>query len=207
MGLELSYQALPADCGLVERARADVAFADSVQLIPSWFAHNRPAPEREGEMHGGATDPAWDWCCRLAAQWPDLYQRNCYLDRWWDKLHFLLSARRRGQAPQPGDDVVDQAFNAGGIIAEHVRAGQGAPIRYLEPAIVTAIASRVSPWRFEDVAVHYDAARMEAAAVYKHHAPCDEAREFIWLAECFTLFQSFFRAASAKGEAVLACKD
>jgi hypothetical protein len=205
MGFEMEYQAIPPDCGLIELALSDPDEAWGLSLVPSWFSRkdDGPAPGREGKPRD---NPIWDACCRLAGIYPDLRTRNCYLDRRWDVLHFLLSATRRDEPATATDLVIDRAFNAGELIADYVQAGQGVPVRYLSPAAVSEIAAVLEPLDRDALARHYDPVRMDDE-VYKFSAK--DANEVEWerIVGYFTALRSFFLTAAGAGDAVIVCKD
>src|SRR5262249_2491767 len=116
MGFEMWYQALPPDSGLIELARSEPETAWGVSVGPIWVSRQKggPSPGSEGQED----NPIWDACCRLAGLHPDLRMRNCYLDRRWDVLHYLLSASRRGEPATAADLAIDRAFDAGELVAE-----------------------------------------------------------------------------------------
>ena len=106
----------------------------------------------------------------LISRRPGLEKRNCCLDRNRDILHYLLSATRRDEPSSDADRAIDRAFDAGEVIAEHVRAGQGALVRYLPPTVVADVAEVVSEMSHATLLTYYHPVRMEAAHVYKFWA-------------------------------------
>lgn len=205
MGYELSYQAMPAGCGLVERARSDTDFGGQVELLPYWFTASvvRPTPGNEGRVKG----PLWDFCCELVGRHPELGGLHCRLDRFWDRLHYLLSATRRGEPSTPADRAVDRAFDAGDLIADHVHGGQGVPVRYLPTASVREVAAVVGPMSHTDLAAHFRPPRMQAAHVYKLGGFESDEAEWRWITRYFDEFRGFFMAAAAGDYVVLVVKD
>ena len=205
MGFELQYQAIPPDSDLIELARRDTEGGWALGRVPSWFSCEEGGPRlgREGE----GENPIWDACCRLAGTHPELRARNCYLDRRWDVLHYLLSATRRGEPATDDDLTIDRAFGAGELIADHVRGGQGVPVRYLSPAVVFDLAVVVEP--LDDVALarHYNPARLEAAAIYKFWADRADESEWERIVGYFARFREFFVDAARTGSAAIACQD
>ncbi len=201
----MSYQAIPADCGLIELARSEIELGEQLSLVPYWFsrAERRPSPGREADGEGRL----WACCCQLACQHPDLYTQNCVLDRRWDKLHYLLSASRRDEPTTSADLAMDRAFHAGELIAEHVRACQGAPVRYLSPTDVREVAATIGPMSHDSLAEHYHPARMEAAGVYKFWADRADEAEWRWIASSFDEFRSFFLSAAVASHGVIVVLD
>jgi hypothetical protein len=205
MGYETSYQAIPADCGLIEMARDNAEVARDLALINIWLGrdNNRPAPGRE-DAHKGLL---WNWCCDLAGKHPDLHMKHCYLDRYWDKLHYLLSATRRGETITPDDLAIDRAFNAGSLVSEHALAGQGVPVRYLTPLEVRAVAAVVGPMTHAALAAHFQPVRMEHSGVYKFHAAHADEHEWPWIIDFFDRFRDFFRNAAEEDLIVIIVRD
>ena len=166
MGFEMTYQAIPAGCGLIEMIRANPELGEDSSMVPSWFSrakHRRPGPGRETDQEG----LMWVRCCELAGRHPELFERHCDLDRWWDKLHYLLSATRRGEPASDSDRAVDRAFDAGELVSDQARAGQGAPVRYLPSKAVQKVAEIVGPRDHLALATHFRPDRMDAKHVYK----------------------------------------
>ncbi len=202
MGLDMSYQAMPADCGLIERARQDLELGEMLCLIPLWFRDGQgPRPGR-----WAAADALWRELGELARRHPGLEKRNCYLDRWWDKLHYLLSANRRGGTCSAADELLDKAIRGGEPVAEHARAPQGQPVRYTGPEEVAAIASVLRGLEIEQLRVHYSPPAMEAAGGYKFLAGRDD-RDWEYLPEYFAALRRFYTEVAAHGEGVITCLD
>lgn len=98
MGLDMSYQAIPAKCDLIDRARSDPVVGEMLCLVPLWFHRGdgpKPGTWPEGEL-------LWQHLCDLAMQYPGLERWNFDLGRSWDELHYLLSATRRGESAARG---------------------------------------------------------------------------------------------------------
>lgn len=205
MGFEIWYQALPPDSGLIELARSDPDAGVSLALVPFWFSREdiRSVLGRKGDKD----DRLWDACRRLLVLHPDLRTRNCHLAKDWDEIHYLLSATRRDEAATANDLAIDRAFNAGELIADHVVAGQGVPVRYLSPGAVSDIAAVIEPLDRDSLARHYDPVRMEEECVYSFWAESADEVGWEWTVRRFTAFRSFFLAAARAGDAVIVCKD
>jgi hypothetical protein len=205
MGFEVTYQAIPKDCGLIELARAEVDVAEKISLVPLWFRRKDGGPRagREDEEDSRL----WKWCCQLATLHPDLRARNCDLDRRWDQLHYLLSATRRGEQASQADRTIDCAFEDGETIAERAIAGQGVPVRYLTHETVRTIAALVEQIDHAALARYYDPKRMEAEGVYKFYADRADATEWHWITKTFDRFRQFFVETASRGDAVIVVQD
>lgn len=202
MGFEISYQAIPADAGLIDRAIRDADYAGWLDSVPFWLrTGNGPGPRAED-----ATAALWQDLTELVRRHPGFESRNCYLDRWWDKLHYLLSANRRGAAGSATDGLMDMAIKGGRLISDHARAPQGCPVRYTSPAEAAEIAQVLRPMRVEQLRPHYSPADMEAAGVYKFFAGRDE-REWEYLPDFFAAFRQFYLNVAEHDEGVIVCLD
>lgn len=138
---------------------------------------------------------------------PDLPTRSCEVGRWWDKLHYLLSANRRDEPGDETDALVDAALRGDAVIAPHVRSGQGVPVRWTAPDRVARIAAALVTRSHESLAHNYVPSRMVAAAVYKFAADGADADEWRWICEYFDRLCAFYRAAAGLGDGVLVCTD
>ncbi len=203
MGLDMSYQAIPADHNLIQRAREDKELGEMLCLVPIWFQigyHRKSGSWPEA-------DRLWRELCELVGQYPGLGKRNCYLGRWWDKLHYLLSANRRGDPKSEEDDLLDKAVLGGSEIAEHVRAPQGVPVKFNASTEVELIAVVLEPMTPETLRVHYCPAKMEARGVYKFLANRADKAEWGYIADYFAAFRAFYLEAARHGEDVIVCLD
>lgn len=203
MGLDMSYQAIPPECDLIERARQEQELGEMLCLVPLWFrAGDGPRSRSWPEA-----DKLWRELCELARQHPGLAKRNCYLDRWWDKLHYLLSANRRGGPGSEEDLLLDKAVRGDSEIAEHIRAPQGVPVKYVAPDEVELIAVLLEPMTAESLRVHYSPVKMEASGVYKFWADRADDTEWRHIEDYFARFQLFYLEAARHGEGVIVCLD
>src|SRR3954468_21041730 len=138
MGVERSFQAIPASSDLLERARNELGIGELLTLVRYYFRQGL-SPE---------TGPLSPYSLELqqivrglVAAEPDLATRNHYFDRRWDQIHYLLSATYRGQRMESDDALFDVAVEGETAIAEHVRGGQGILVRYTSPEMVTEVAN------------------------------------------------------------------
>ena len=204
MGLDRKYQCIPATSGLIEWARRDEALRECGEWfgsVPSWLwpdASLAPGgPPEPGEL------ALWHRVRALREQAPGLAQRCCHLDRRWDKLHYVLSAHRRGEPCSETDALLDAAVDGELLIAEHLCSGQGVPVRYTPAERVTEIARVLAPMTWASLERHCIPERMEAAKVYKFFADRADAQEWAWLREAFEHFRAFYLLAAEHGDTVL----
>lgn len=204
MGFERTYQAIPADCGLIERVRDDPDLAAAFQFLPNYFAE------------GGAAEAGPPWPAEAELQQavrvllaPDagLSGRHLYLDRRWDQVHYLLSANRRGQPGGPADAWFDVAVEGESGIAEHVSGSQGCPIRVTPPAAVNEVAAALGPVTADLLRPHYDLFAMEAAGVYKAVAGRASETDWSYLSSLIVGLRAFYLDAAAHGYAALVVTD
>lgn len=202
MGLDMSYQAIPGTCDLIERARSDQAIGEILCCVPYWFrkGHGPKAGSwPEGEL-------LWQHLCELEKLYPGLERCNFALDRAWDELNYLLSANRRGEEAAEEDTILDKAIRGSGEIADHVRAPQGIHVRYVNPCEVELIGLVLEPMSSDNLRVHYSPKKMEFRKVYKFWA--DRAGEFEFsAARYFDGFRAFYLEAARRGDGVIVCLD
>jgi hypothetical protein len=203
VGLDMAYQAISADCDLVERCRTDEQFGELLCQAPHWF--------RDGPPRNLASWPEaarrWDELCRLASHHPGLAGRNCYLGRRWDCLHYLLSAKRRGGKETEDDRVLDRAILGEHVIAEHVHAPQGVPVKYVSPDTDELAASLLEPITADTLRTHCQPAQMAARAVYKVTADEKNESDGRYDADAFVAFRAFYLDAARHRDGVIVCLD
>jgi hypothetical protein len=204
MGFERAFQSLPVDHRLIERARDGRESGEALCLAPHFFhEHGRPSP--------GPASPASQALLRavreLLARDTGLATRNCFLDKRWDQIHYLLSARYRGRPPEPDDAFLDVAIEGEAPIAEHVVGTQGFPIRHTSDGTVTRIADVLARLDVESLRRHYDLAAMEERGIYKAFAGRESDADWQYLATLVRELQTFYAAAASAGDCVLVLTD
>lgn len=205
MGREASYQAVPEECGLIERARTDVPFGELLQCFVIWLSRWGEPGAHPLSREPGVED-LWWFARDLVLDYPTLPTRHLDLDRTWDKLHYLLSAERRGHSAGPCDQILTRAIRGGDPIGEHVLAGQGAPLCYLRPSEVNTAAGILDRLTEADLRTHYDPVAMHAGAVYKFDPDAAEA-DWPWIVENFHALRRFYRVVAEYDEGVLFLLD
>jgi hypothetical protein len=202
MGLDMTYQALPRGCDLIERAKADADFGSALSLLPIWYRRGGPGHEPDST----AARELWEAARLLAARHPGPERRSFSPGRTWDVLHYLLSAERR-EEPDAGeiDALFSRAVKGGEVLAGHLAGGQGIPIRYVTPEDVQAAARRLESMDCAALRAHYDPQRMEDTGVYKFLADWPGSWESI--CGSFLGFRAFYLEVARHGEGVLVCLD
>jgi hypothetical protein len=201
MGLDMAYQAIPGECDLIGSAWQDEELAEMLCGVPYWFRNEA------GPTSWPKAEKLWREISELSARHPGLESRNCFLDRCWDKLHYLLSANRRNDSGGEEDDVFDKAVRGERETIEQFRARGGSPVKYVSPDTVQMIALLLEPISAGRLRAHYDPVAMEASAVYKFWADRADEAEWNSISGYFVSFRSFYLEAARHREGVLVCLD
>jgi len=204
MGLDMSYQAIPAKCNLIERARNERIVGKLLHLVPHWLQNGFDASEYGSWSEGEAL---WQYLCEMAKQYPGIEQWNFALDRSWDELHYLLSATRRGERATDEDALLDKALRGSREIADHVRTSQGLHVRYVTPSEVKQIGTVLEPMHSESLRAHYAPEKMEQCAIYKFWADRAGTFESLSLHDYFYGFRAFYLDAARRGDGIFVCLD
>lgn len=190
MGLDMSYQAIPADCDLIQRAGPGRPLEGMLSMMVLWFCHG--SGPRASWVEGTRF---WHEMCELSVRHPGLEKRNFDLSRSWDELHYLLSESRRAGTMFERDGLLDKAVHGG---SEEVDEG----VRHVTPQEVALIAAVLKPMTIEDLRPHYAPATMEDCGVYKFRADAEKTFEES-AAQFFPGFRAFYLDAAEHDEGVL----
>jgi len=204
MGIERSYQAIPANSDLLDRARANIELGELLSSARFYFAdglHEQKGPTWPPSLELGRLIRA------LVVADPGLIVRGHYLEKSWGQVHRLLSATYRGEVAGPDDELIDVAMIGEAIIAEHVVGSQGVPVRYTRPAAVSAVAEALLRVKPDTLRRHYDLSAMEAQGVYKAFAGRESEEHWAYLRELVVGLQKFYQEAARFGDGVLVCTD
>ena len=190
------------NCALLERARRDGEFGSHLEFFASYViaTPNRLAIYAGNEVSLGFIGEAK----QLAHRYPSLENRNYYGGRYWDKLHYLLSEKRRQGDSQDEKDWAKRAILGGDVLNPQTQTTIGSPIRYLAPDETRAIAARLNAISPDDLRRHYDVQAMLQAAVYKVH-PQDDEQTFEWIKTSYQELAAFYAAVAQHGEGTVAC--
>lgn len=223
MGMEISYQGIPADSGFVELigelAKLDPHHADTAQFVPRWMRWGdlrglHPGPGRENDLNWPDAHETWAWCCAAVARYPNIRERNFFGGKHRGTWQFLLSATYRKSArwpkPHPTDErswndpgnasdaLLAVAFLEAPPIAPGVVAGQGFPIQYIAPIVAAEIGVYIAAKEGDELVPHLD--ELIATNVLQAYQ-----RDW-WIGEISTL-QSFWHSIAESGDGVLVVYD
>lgn len=202
MGFEASYQCLPADSVLLERARNNEECGALLCLLSSELRGVIvPMPTTNAERAFNAE------AAKLCERRPGIEQRRAYVDSRWDALHYLLSEPYRRARDIDGADLGTATIRGEAEIGPYATAGQGLALRYTSPETVRAIARHYRTFSRGDVFAHLDPRAMEEACVYKFFADrCDETElDYLWAR--FEELRRFYDEALRHGEGALVIID
>ncbi len=206
MGLDLTLQALPADCPLLERSRTDPEVAELLPFLPRALLRVsegqpwRPWPLSEDESRFLVE------LRQLLAADAGLPRRHLELQRRWDMLCYLLSPRRRAGDFEPRDEGLT-AVRGMDRVGPEVRASQGVPLYWNPPEQVRRLASWLSGLAHEEVARHWHPEAMEAEATYQTFAGPDSDGELPLVLEDFERLRLFYTDAAGLGYGALVILD
>lgn len=200
MGLDISYQAMPEGCTLLERARHEPKFGAYLEFFNSYAFNSQQALARS------ADDPVVVEFVAEAKQVAEHYKgiedRRLYLGRRWDILYYVLSENRRRSKKKDCSDWVEQAIFGGEVLNQATQTTIGFPIRYLPPIEVWYIAEILKDTNLELFRCHWNPRAMAEASVYKIHAE-DGDEEFEWVKQDFEKLKVFYAQVAQHHEGVL----
>lgn len=221
MGLELIYQAIPADSGFIELVRL---LAQENPSQAEWTSHTpgllqdwARAPHVPGlgkHIEQEAGGPISDWCRAAVTRYPGIETREYNAGKaitWWK---FVLSPAYRDlfratTIGAPADDdwsapdgsfdaLVRMVFLNAEPIAPGVAATQGAPVQYITPKETIAFGLAL---RTLDA---HDAARHTNELSKRYRARPAEHDDHV---HAITAFQNFWSCAANDGDGVLVVYD
>jgi hypothetical protein len=121
-------------------------------------------------------------------------EESCDLDKRWHGLHYLFTGD-----PWEGEPPLWLAIFGGVAIGDDT--GYGPP-RYLTPEEVKDVAAALNRITQNALTTRFDPDAMNEVEIYP---ACWDANWLRYLLEGFTMLQTFYRTAAAKGRAVLTC--
>lgn len=214
MGMNLQYQAVPADSGLLELVR-DLAkrFPGdcwAVAHIPWLLVRGLDRVPGEDEF---VLREIMAWCDHARARYPGIEHHSFEPGRHIGSWKFLLSATYRQHTrwpkPEPHDPrswndppsafdaLVDIALFGAPEIAPNICAGQGNPVQYIAPVTAADFGTCVAALELSDLNPHLE----EILAT--HRSGWD--RE-LWV-RAINAFQTFWRETAERGDGALVIYD
>jgi hypothetical protein len=212
MGLDVNYQAMPANCEVLARSLLDPEFASNLAFFTSYCEQLPEELQAELEDCEDYDDYAEEYAVtvefskaahRTCSKYPGLEHRCLDLGRIWDMLRYLLShERRREKAPDIDDRWVDRAILGGEILHEDKISITGRAFHYLEPCEVSTISEHLNGISIEMLYKYWHPQKMSKAGVYKIH-PDDSDSFFYYIAEEFHKLKTFYQLVKQHGEGIV----
>ena len=191
---------MPENCSLLQRARREPEFGSYLEFF-------RRYATLSAEQLARYTDDeiALDFIAeakRVVADHPGIETRNFDGARRWDKIHYLLSEKRRGGEARDETDWAQRAILGGDILHPQTQTTIGSPIRTITPDEVRNISELLQCVSTLDLREHWDVAAMIKAGVYKMH-PENDDEDWQWTKESYQGLVEFYALAARHGEGVL----
>ena len=202
MGVEANFQALPADCALLQRAKENAAFAE--KLASFSFYARLPASQIDlASQHQWRGDAEFSQFALLlkatVAENPGIESRNCTLDRRWDIVDFMLRAAY-------GDEKwIEHAVKGDPGISPDAKSVQGFPLRFLAPAAVSEVALWFSEIDLNTIRTFWNPSEISHSNLYKSQH-C-KTEDWEWIEHDVENLRSFYAQAARHSEGVLAVYD
>lgn len=200
MVASLYYQAMPDNCRLLAKSKHDLSFGSYLEkclflrelgsLTSTGIAEDRTLTDFIAEMR-----------C-LVEEHPWIEERNLNLGRNWDVLHFLISAKRRGEISNGYIDWTDRGINGGDELHKEIKTGIGTSIKYLPPSEVSYISSELSNIPMESLTLNWHPDKMKESDVYRPFV-LNETEFFDDICRDLKRLQTFYAVVSKYGEGIL----
>jgi len=203
MGTEATFQAIPEDCELLARARADTEVAELMAFFNSYAIGRHPfgwQPKTSAQTYFNSAVKA------LIQQRPGLVQRYLYAGRKYDMIVYLLSEERRKGNRDTDTSLIHKAIWGSERLHPVARATQGLPIGLVPAQDVVRITEFISTITYDHFHQHYKPPEMEKMGVYKIYAgDGEEVFSEIW--DEFQDIRRFYNEATANNEAAVTVID
>lgn len=207
MGRETQLQAFPNDWPLVRQVQSGECSGDLLQTAChylSWLRRKQfktdprayfdleDDPQRRA-VFGATLD--------LLAVDSGLLWRQCYLDRRFEVLRYLLTESARDDSTRR---LYEMAIDGSGPIHPQATATQGHPICWSDADTTKRIHAAISSVEFSSLAAHFGTAKFLAAELYKKS---EERREIHALHAYFCELKEYYRAATQANCGTLVLMD
>jgi hypothetical protein len=207
MGRETQLQAFPNDWPLVRQVQSGECSGDLLQTAChylSWLRRKQfktdprayfdleDDPQRRA-VFGATLD--------LLAVDSGLLWRQCYLDRRFEVLRYLLTESARDDSTRR---LYEMAIDGSGPIHPQATATQGHLICWSDADTTKRIHAAISSVEFSSLAAHFGTAKFLAAELYKKS---EERREIHALHAYFCELKEYYRAATQANCGTLVLMD
>lgn len=204
MGLDMTYQAIPADSSLLKKV------AESETAAVSLNIHGfKEIPDEKLQYYGENAEFAEfaKEAKLIRNEHSGIENRECDLGRRWDMLHYLLSEIRRKNEVYDESDLIHRAIHGGEELGEHAVLVQGVPVRFLNPQEVKEISTLFGQIETDSLDEHWNPPKMREAGVYKIRGDDSDNDQLYYLKEEFEQLKDFYLWAAIYDEAVLVFCD
>jgi hypothetical protein len=200
MAIDRDYQALPEPCQLLEQAKLDLELGESLPFLLSCF--------RSKERLLQASPIEAQLVQEVLVRHPGIEKR--YYDvgrRQGSLLYFLSEDHRHGRVGMSSvHDMGSKITNGASALPEHLRSGQGIPLRYSSAIEVQEMANYLGGITAYDLRRVYNPQHMEAQAVYKFSSDQAE-QEWKYICRAFEGLKAFYIEVATHQEGVLVVDD
>jgi hypothetical protein len=204
MGLDMSYQAIPADSSLLKKV------SESENAAVSLNIHGFKEVSDEYLQYYGENTEFAEFLSEtklIRNEHSGIENRELYLGRRWDMLHYLLSEIRRNDQPYDESDLIHRAIHGGELLGDGVYLPQGVPVRYLNPQEVKEISKLFGQIETDSLEIYWNPPKMREAGVYKIRGDDSDNDQLYYLKEDFEKLKDFYLWAAIYDEAVLVFCD
>lgn len=204
MGLDMSYQAIPADSSLLKKVAESETAAVSLNIygFKKISDENLEYYKENGEFAEFVSETKL-----IRNEHSDIENRECDLGRRWDMLHYLLSEIRRNNQPYDETDLVHRAIHGGEKLGENAVLPQGVPVRFLNPQEVKEISTLFGQIETDALEEYWNPPKMREAGVYKIRGDDSDDYQLNYLKEEFEKLKDFYLWAAIYDEGVLVFCD
>ncbi len=196
MGRESRLQAFPEDWPLVSQVQSGACSGDLLQAVYGYLSWLRgkqftTGPRAYFQLEEDASRRAvFEATLSLLALDPGLIWRNCYLDRRFEVLRYLLTESARDDSTRR---LYQLAIDGSGSIHPQATATQGHPICWSDAETTMRIHAALRSVEFSSLAAHFGTAKFLATELYKKSV---ERREIYALQAYFCELKEYYRAAA-----------
>ena len=207
MGRESRLQAFPEDWPLVSQVQSGACSGDLLQAVYhylSWLRGKQFVTDPQAYFQleeDGPRRAAYGATLDLLAVDSGLLWRQCYLDRRFEVLRYLLTESARDDSTRL---LYELAIDGSGSIHPQATATQGHPICWSDADTTKRIHAALSSVEFSSLAAHFGTAKFLAAELYKKSV---ERREVHALLAYFCELKEYYRAATQANCGTLVLMD